>query len=151
MRVCRYQHNGNVEPAFYFDDGVVNITRLAAELGVRLPTAGSANLLDFLPPDGKSAQAAVELLARYEKLPAGEQRRFRLASDSVQLRVPIPDPKKAILLAGNYAEHIREGGGVAAERADTFPYFFWKPPSTTLTHPGDPIRIPKVSPNHVDW
>ncbi len=26
-----------------------------------------------------------------------------------------------------------------------------KPPSTTLTHPGDPIRIPKISPDHVDW
>jgi 2-keto-4-pentenoate hydratase/2-oxohepta-3-ene-1,7-dioic acid hydratase in catechol pathway len=26
-----------------------------------------------------------------------------------------------------------------------------KPPSTTLTHPGDPVIIPRVSPNHVDW
>ena len=28
--------------------------------------------------------------------------------------LPVPEPKKVILLAGNYAEHIREGGGVAA-------------------------------------
>jgi 2-keto-4-pentenoate hydratase/2-oxohepta-3-ene-1,7-dioic acid hydratase in catechol pathway len=41
--------------------------------------------------------------------------------------------------------------GQAVERQDTFPYFFWKPPSTTLTNPGDPIRIPAISPNHVDW
>jgi len=26
-----------------------------------------------------------------------------------------------------------------------------KPPSTTLTHPGDPVVIPKNSPDHVDW
>ena len=26
-----------------------------------------------------------------------------------------------------------------------------KPPSTTLTHPGDPIVIPRVSPDHIDW
>ena len=26
-----------------------------------------------------------------------------------------------------------------------------KPPSTTLTHPCDPIRIPRASPDHVDW
>ena len=26
-----------------------------------------------------------------------------------------------------------------------------KPPSTTLTHPGDPIVIPKVSPDQIDW
>jgi 2-keto-4-pentenoate hydratase/2-oxohepta-3-ene-1,7-dioic acid hydratase in catechol pathway len=58
---------------------------------------------------------------------------------------------KIILLAGNYAEHIKEGGGMAVERQKTFPYFFWKPPSTTLTHPEDPVRIPAVSPDHVDW
>jgi 2-keto-4-pentenoate hydratase/2-oxohepta-3-ene-1,7-dioic acid hydratase in catechol pathway len=26
-----------------------------------------------------------------------------------------------------------------------------KPPTTTLTDPGQPIRIPKISPDHVDW
>ena len=26
-----------------------------------------------------------------------------------------------------------------------------KPPTTTLTHPGDPIVIPAVSPDHIDW
>src|SRR5690606_22279427 len=60
-------------------------------------------------------------------------------------------PNKLFLLAGNYAQHIEEGGGVAAEREETFPYVFMKPPTTTLTHPGQPIRIPGVSPNYVDW
>jgi 2-keto-4-pentenoate hydratase/2-oxohepta-3-ene-1,7-dioic acid hydratase in catechol pathway len=159
MRLCRYQHNGNVEAAFYLDDAVVNIHKLAAELGVKLPRIDSGNLshyvrdnlLQYLPPEGRDAQTVAELWTKYEKLPVGEQARFRVAMESVRLRVPIPDMKKAILLAGNYAEHVREGGGEAAERQDTFPYFFWKPPSTTLTHPGDPIRVPKVSPHHVDW
>ena len=26
-----------------------------------------------------------------------------------------------------------------------------KPPSTTLTDPGKPVRIPAVSPDHIDW
>jgi 2,4-didehydro-3-deoxy-L-rhamnonate hydrolase len=69
----------------------------------------------------------------------------------VQLLVPIPQPKKLFLLAGNYAEHIQEGGGIAAERAETFPYVFMKPPSTTLTHPGEPVQIPSISPNAIDW
>jgi 2-keto-4-pentenoate hydratase/2-oxohepta-3-ene-1,7-dioic acid hydratase in catechol pathway len=55
------------------------------------------------------------------------------------------------LLAGNYSKHIEEGGGKAEERAKTFPYVFMKPPTTTLTHPGHPVRIPEVSPDHVDW
>jgi 2-keto-4-pentenoate hydratase/2-oxohepta-3-ene-1,7-dioic acid hydratase in catechol pathway len=28
---------------------------------------------------------------------------------------------------------------------------FTKPPSTTLTRPGDPIVLPRVSPDHIDW
>jgi len=40
---------------------------------------------------------------------------------------------------------------VAAERAETFPYVFMKPPTTTLTDPGKPIKIPAVSPDHIDW
>ena len=150
MRLCRYQHNGNVEVAFYHDTSLVRIPQLAAELGAKLPPA-SANLLDFLPPDGKAAKAARELHEGFTRLPAADQRRLSAPVDGVKLLVPVPEPKKVILLAGNYADHIKEGGGVAAERQETFPYFFWKPPGTTLTHPGDPVRIPKVSPDHVDW
>jgi 2,4-didehydro-3-deoxy-L-rhamnonate hydrolase len=69
----------------------------------------------------------------------------------VELLVPVPRPNKMFFLAGNYAQHIEEGGGTAAERAETFPYVFMKPPSTTLTHPGKPVQIPAVSPDHIDW
>lgn len=75
----------------------------------------------------------------------------QLNVEKVELLVPVPKPNKILLLAGNYAEHIKEGGGVASERADTFPYVFMKPPSTTLNHPSKPVRIPKVSPDHIDW
>jgi 2-keto-4-pentenoate hydratase/2-oxohepta-3-ene-1,7-dioic acid hydratase in catechol pathway len=40
---------------------------------------------------------------------------------------------------------------VAAERGETFPYVFLKPPSTTLTNPFDPVVIPESSPDHIDW
>lgn len=56
-----------------------------------------------------------------------------------------------MLLAGNYSKHVAESGGQVEVRANTFPYVFMKPPLTTLTHPGDPIRIPAVSPDHIDW
>ncbi len=72
-------------------------------------------------------------------------------SRTCKLLVPVPRPNKLFLLAGNYADHIQEGGGVAAERAETFPYVFMKPPTTTLTNPGHPIVIPAVSPDRIDW
>jgi 2-keto-4-pentenoate hydratase/2-oxohepta-3-ene-1,7-dioic acid hydratase in catechol pathway len=151
MRICRYQHNGNVEAALYLDDAVVNLNRLAAELGVKLPTPMSTHLLDYLPPEGKSSSQASMLSERFQKLSPAEQSRFRTSLSGVKVKVPVPEPKKVILLAGNYAEHIKEGGGIPVERQETYPYFFWKPPTTTLTHPGDPIKTPKVSPDHIDW
>jgi len=151
MRLCRCLHHGNEEIALYYDTHVVGVGRLAALLGGDLPRPLTADLLDYLPPDGKSAQAVQALDERFRKLAQEEQARLAVPAAEVQLLVPVGRPSKIILLAGNYADHIREGGGQAAERQDTFPYFFWKPPSTTLTHPGSPVRIPAVSPHHIDW
>jgi 2-keto-4-pentenoate hydratase/2-oxohepta-3-ene-1,7-dioic acid hydratase in catechol pathway len=151
MRLCRYQHNGTVEVALFDENRVVSLNRVAQELMIPIPTAMSGNILDYLPPEGKSAQAALEVETRFKRLPAADQQRLSRPLKEAPLRVPVPNPAKVILLAGNYAAHIIEGGGQAPERQETFPYFFWKPPTTTLTHPGDPIRIPDVSPNHVDW
>lgn len=150
MRLCRYQHNGDVEVALYLDDKIVNINRVAEELNIRIQNP-SLNILDYLPPEGRNAQAAQRVADAFSKLPAADQRRLSRPMKEVQLRVPVTEPKKVILLAGNYAEHIREGGAEAPERAETFPNFFWKPPSTTMIATGEAIQIPAVSPEHVDW
>src|SRR5437763_8956353 len=123
MRLCRYQHNVNVEVALYEDTRLVNVNRVADELMVKLPTPMSSNLLDYLPPDGKSAAAVRELADRFRKLPASEQDRLSRPLSEAKLRVPIPEPRKVILLAGNYASHIEESGREkAVERQQTFPY-----------------------------
>jgi len=150
MRLCRYQHNGDAEVALYFEDKIVNLNRTADELNIPIPHR-SLNILDYLPPDGRSAQVAQRVLDAYNRLPAADQRRLSRPMKEVNLRVPVANPPKIILLAGNYNEHIKEGGGTTTSRDETFPYFFQKPPSTCLTHPNDPIQIPQVSPDHVDW
>lgn len=153
MRLCRFQHGaqGQVEVGLYLGDRVASLNRVADELRITIPTRNSTNVLDYLPPDGRSAQAAVEVEQAFAKLPAADQRRLSHVAGEVPLKVPVPEPKKIILLAGNYAAHIVEGGGQAPERPETFPYFFWKPPSTTLNDPGAAVRIPRVSPNTIDW
>ncbi len=150
MRLCRYERDNAVHVGLYDEAGVIDLARLGTAEGMPLPRA-SLDLLDYLPPDGPLAGAAATLGDRFTALSPADRQRHLLPASSVKLLTPIAAPRKVILLAGNYAEHIREGGGQAAERKDTFPYFFWKPPSTTLTHPGDPVRIPAVSPHHVDW
>lgn len=145
MRLCRFEIDGQAKAGFYSDDYVIPLSSAAEACGVAVPEDGS--LIPLLP--GGDARETVQ--AVQSQLPEVDLAGLGLPIDSVRLLVPISAPTKLLLLAGNYAKHIEEGGGRAAERARTFPYVFMKPPLTTLTHPGDPIRIPEISPDHIDW
>jgi 2-keto-4-pentenoate hydratase/2-oxohepta-3-ene-1,7-dioic acid hydratase in catechol pathway len=69
--------------------------------------------------------------------------------DQVKLRAPIPHPGKLFCLAGNYAEHIMEGGGTFVGKEKMTPRFFVKPHTVIIGH-GDAIRIPP-SAAWADW
>jgi 2-keto-4-pentenoate hydratase/2-oxohepta-3-ene-1,7-dioic acid hydratase in catechol pathway len=150
MRLCRFERDGTIHVGLYEEPFAADLARLAAAFDLPLAPM-SDNLLDYLPPTGPLASRAAEIHERFLALSASERQQLSEPLTGLRLLVPIPRPSKVILLAGNYAEHIREGGGQAAERQDTFPYFFWKPPTTTLTHPGDPVHIPACSPKTIDW
>lgn len=155
MRVCRYKYGNQTSVGFYEDDRIIPLSSVARAQTIATKSTTvlpiSASVLPFLPPDGEALEATRKL-AEFMASDACELTDdMTLSHDQVELLVPIPRPNKLFLLAGNYAKHIEEGGGIAAERAETFPYVFMKPPTTTLTDPGKPIRIPKVSPNHIDW
>ena len=145
MRLCRFEHEGQAQCGFYTETLIVPLAVLAKDRGVSVPE--SCSLLPLLP----GGEAHQQVLGLQKELTEDDVARLGLPVDSVRLLVPVPDPSKLLLLAGNYSRHIEEGGGKAEERARTFPYVFMKPPLTTLTHPGDPIRIPAISPDHIDW
>ena len=148
MRLCRYDYRGETHLGFYFDDHVISLMAAAARLRVALP--GNGCLLALLT-GGQAREAVRELQTRLEAASAEEKQAWTVPLSDVALRVPVPNPSKLLLLAGNYSKHIEEGGGKAEERAKTFPYVFMKPPLTTLTDPGRPVKLPAVSPDHVDW
>ncbi len=149
MRLCRFSLDETTLAGFYRDDHVVPIDQACDAYceaqGVDLLLPSTEDLLDLLPPDGESHLAAQELAAWVEELDEEGLAELAIPIDDVTLLVPIPRPNKILLLAGNYAEHVVERGGVAAERGETFPYVFLKPPSTTLTNPFDPDRDPQRS------
>lgn len=150
MRLCRYELAGEARVALYDEAGLVDLLALAEVVGVPLPEP-SPHLLDYLPPEGRLAATAQNLSDSFAALSPEARQPHLISQDSVRMLVPIAQPSKVVLLAGNYAAHVEEGGDQAAERRDTFPYFFLKPPATTLTHPGDPVVLPAVSPDHIDW
>src|SRR5262245_3251366 len=154
MRLCRIQHEGAPQAAFYHEDRVIPLkAALAAfnrQSGPKVDLPAGDDLLDFLP-HGAGFAAARRIADFLSSDPAAVPGSAAISTGEAALLVPIPRPNKIFLLAGNYADHIKEGGGMAAERAETFPYVFMKPATTTLTDPGKPIRIPAVSPGAIDW
>ena len=154
MRVCRFTAGGDAQLGFFSDQFVIP---LAAAVAARADSTGeqldlqTSCLLSLLGPDGEHHAAARELSDWLDGEGAGQGEALKTDLGDVQLLVPLPRPNKLFLLAGNYAKHIEEGGGIAAERAETFPYVFMKPPTTTLTNPGEAIRIPSVNPHSTDY
>lgn len=154
MRLCRIEADGAPQPAFYDEQRIVPLAAAADEFRQKTHTPldlpVTDDLLSYLP-GGKHAAQARQLADWVAGQGAELSAAVVLPTDKAHLLVPIPRPNKLLLLAGNYADHIQEGGGVAAERAETFPYVFMKPASTTLTPAGQPLRIPAAAPEHVDW
>lgn len=151
MRLCRFGSENDPQVGFYDErrivplaDAIIVYSRATGRT-IEIPI--SSELTTYLP-GGEGFGAAYDIAAWVGANPGVAPSRD---SKTTQLLVPISNPNKIFLLAGNYADHIRESGGIAAERAETFPYVFMKPPSTTLTHPGKPILIPRAAPDAVDW
>jgi 2-keto-4-pentenoate hydratase/2-oxohepta-3-ene-1,7-dioic acid hydratase in catechol pathway len=147
MRLCRIGPEAAPKAAFYFDTHVVPVASAAVAhsqargTSVRIPTKD-----DLIPLLGDFGLHETESwLARTPNPPGA------IPIAQAELLVPVAKPNKIFCLAGNYAEHVKEGGGTPAERAQTFPYVFMKPPSTTLNHPNKPVLLPKAAPDAVDW
>jgi 2-keto-4-pentenoate hydratase/2-oxohepta-3-ene-1,7-dioic acid hydratase in catechol pathway len=155
MRLCRFELDGTVLTGFYHDEWIIPVD-LACEayseaMGVETLLDKTESLLDLLPPGGASFQRARDVARWVARQDPADLNSAVIPCEDCTLLVPIPSPPKILLLAGNYPKHVEERGYLAAERAETFPYVFMKPPSTTLTNPGGPIVIPGSSPDQIDW
>lgn len=155
MRICRYQIDDQVQFGFYDEQHVIPLSAAGSgyseATGNQVSLPNEDDILAFLPPTGAAFGMTAQLHQWLQDGSPAARDVKRLSHSDVQLLVPVPRPNKLFLLAGNYAKHIEEGGDQAAERAETFPYVFMKPPTTTLTHPNQSIQIPAVSPQHIDW
>ncbi|HWE38361.1 MAG TPA: fumarylacetoacetate hydrolase family protein [Isosphaeraceae bacterium] len=156
MRLCRFEVDGLTLSGFYHEDGVFGVEAVAEAFeeatGDDLGLPEPEGLIDDLMP-GTARNAALRRLSGWLAGLDGDERealRIDPKAEGVKLLCPLERPRSLFFLAGNYAAHVVERGGVAAERAETFPYVFMKP-TTTLTHPGDPIVLPAVTPDHIDW
>ena len=154
MRLCRFRLDDLTLIGFYADDRVIPIDQAVeayeASEDVSLGLIETVDLLELLPPSGTSFRAARVLADWVDRLDPAELVELGMSIDDIELLTPLERPGKILALAGNYAAHVAERGGSAAERNETFPYVFMKP-ITALNHPGAPIVLPACSPEHIDW
>lgn len=153
MRLCRYRQTGSAEVGFYDEHRVVSLSQAARQYAQATDTNLKLPDGDLLIPLLACGSAYTETRALWHWIQQSPDQLGDavVATEDVELLVPVARPNKLLLLAGNFAKHIEERGGVAAEQAETFPYVFMKPPSTTLNHPGKPFAIPSISPGAMDW
>jgi 2-keto-4-pentenoate hydratase/2-oxohepta-3-ene-1,7-dioic acid hydratase in catechol pathway len=72
------------------------------------------------------------------------------AVERYELMTPITWPRKVLCAGVNYRKHIREMGGAVPDAAWQ-PFFFLKPPSTTVIGPTDDIVIRHTTEARYDW
>ncbi|MPY59854.1 fumarylacetoacetate hydrolase family protein [Streptomyces spongiae] len=104
-------------------------------------------------PPGTEGLTLMEVLGRWESLAPLFRDWTPAASDAVagaRLAPPLTYPGKVLCAGANYWDHIAEMG---CERPDELgdPFFFLKPPTTTVTGPGDPVPLPAYPGARVDW
>jgi 2-keto-4-pentenoate hydratase/2-oxohepta-3-ene-1,7-dioic acid hydratase in catechol pathway len=128
------------------EGGMVDLAAAAEASGVREARA-MQNILAFLAAGdaGRDQVAGVVDWALRRGDPA-----FVLVEGDLRLLAPVPHPPKILCLAGNYAEHWREGGNDAPPRAQHTPEVFVKP-VTTIVGPAAPIRLPGPICTAVDY
>jgi 2-keto-4-pentenoate hydratase/2-oxohepta-3-ene-1,7-dioic acid hydratase in catechol pathway len=93
-----------------------------------------------------------ELIERWAEVEPA-LRKFDPASASqvedARLALPLRYPRKVLCSGANYYAHMRE---MKVDRpAEARPYFFLKPPTTSLVGPGQPIVVPADPGARVDW
>ncbi len=105
------------------------------------------------PPELKRWSSMLELLDNWPEAAsvlAGLSLMDAPRVESGDLLAPIIWPRKVLCAGVNYRKHIREmGGEVPGE--DWQPFFFLKPPTTTVTGPADPIVIRDGERAQYDW
>jgi 2,4-diketo-3-deoxy-L-fuconate hydrolase len=140
MKIATYYQGAATKVGVVVGDQIVD---LAAALSA---TGGDTSI----------AQSTIAFLAAGDAAVATAQNAIDKAGSSVavplssvKLAAPLPCPGKLLCLAGNYAEHIQEGGGVYVGKEKMIPRFFSKPCSTIIAT-GEAIRIPE-STGFADW
>jgi 2,4-didehydro-3-deoxy-L-rhamnonate hydrolase len=140
MKIATYRQGEATKVGVVVADRIYDLAAALAAAGS--DTAIAKNAIAFLTAGTEAvttAQKAIDKVGSAASQPLS----------AIKLAAPLPCPGKLLCLAGNYASHIQEGGGVYVGKEKMIPRFFSKPCSTVIAT-GEAIRIP-ASTGFADW
>jgi 2-keto-4-pentenoate hydratase/2-oxohepta-3-ene-1,7-dioic acid hydratase in catechol pathway len=104
-------------------------------------------------PPGTEGLSMMEVLSRWGSLAPLLRDWAPAVADVIadaRLAPPLTYPGKVLCAGANYWDHCAEMGVEPPEELGD-PFFFLKPPTTTVTGPGDPVPLPSYPGARVDW
>ena len=136
MKLVSFQNSNGPRVGASIDDKVLDLkATLQSALIDSVRPGIFSGMIAFL----RAGQEAFDAAAQAINVANSDPEKAVWSTDP--LLPPIPNPKKLLLLAGNYASHIEEGGGTALSKLETTPRVFMKPPTTTMVAHEEPIII----------
>lgn len=133
MKILNYQIGEKIYPGVYDDGKIYNLSSI-------YPTT-----LDLIK-DSPHCFAKIRSSLKQRVLDLGP------AYDVAHFKSPIMYPNKLMCVAGNYIEHIKEGGNDAAKQPEfqQAPWLFIVPPSTVMVGHKEPVLLPPKY-NKIDY
>lgn len=140
MKLVTFEHGTRLCWGLLTGEGkVVDLTgKLRGKSGTPI-----RSILELLDDEGSTCRPA-----DIDAIAGAQKQAFDLSE--VILKPPVLWPRKLLCLAGNYTEHIREGGGEVPGKSSMTPRVFMKPPTSTLIGAYDTISLP-ANAQWIDW
>ncbi len=141
--------------------GIINDEKLIVDLELidrrfarrekRRPATFLKSMVELLEAGNRGLNTAKSLIKAADREFSAPDSKICFTLSKIKLGAPVQNPKKVFCLAGNYQDHIEEGGSTKLSIQDKeTPRVFMKPPTTTVVGPQDKILIPPVA-NSIDW
>lgn len=129
MKLVTFTHDGDTRIGAVRDGRVIDLSAAAPEL--------PRDMKSFLGAGERAWQRAREAA---DAAPDG------VPLDAVRLEAPVTDPGKILAIGLNYADHVAESGAKPPRHQ-----IWFNKQCNTVAGPADPILIPAVAPNFVDY
>ena len=156
MKLATFKANNRTRLGAIIDDNKIiidleQIDRRLARREKRKMNTFLSSMVELLEAGNKGLRTAKSLITAAENLQKKPDEKISFNVNRIKLLAPVPSPKKVFCLAGNYQDHIEEGGSAKLSIQDKeTPRVFMKPPTTTVIGPKDKILIPPIG-NSIDW